>query len=209
MRHRALAALLVSAVAATVSLSVAAGCSEQEPEEPAAGARTEATAEAEAHAEAEAIGRAKRAAKQLGTTLKRRLGEAMEQGGPSEAIEVCATEALELTDGVSEETGLRVGRSSLKLRNPDNAGPAWVRAWLEEQGDAAEGVEPVARVEDGEARFVAPIAVEALCVTCHGAPDAIPQGVREVLSERYPNDEAVGYAPGDLRGAIWATAPVQ
>ena len=206
--------MLLATLAGAISFGVAAGCEDEREETPASTEtrttpRTEAPAETEASAEAEAIARAKRAAKQLGTTLKGRLGAAMEEGGPSAAIEVCANEAQGLTDVVVEDTGVRVGRSSLKLRNPDNAGPAWVRAWLEQQGDGAEGVEPVARVEEGEARFVAPIAVEGLCVTCHGPRDALPEGVRDVLSERYPNDEAVGYAPGDLRGAIWATAPVE
>ena len=202
MSRPARTALLLAALAAALSFAVVAGCSEEEREEPQVAEETESSAGPEA------IDRAKRAAKQLGTTLKGRLSEAMEQGGPSAAIEVCATEAQQLTESVAEETGVRVGRSSLKLRNPDNAGPAWVRAWLEQRGSTAEGVEPVARVEDGEARFVAPIAVEPLCVTCHGPRDALPEGVKTVLSERYPDDEAVGYSPGDLRGAIWATAPV-
>ena len=30
-----------------------------------------------------------------------------------------------------------------------------------------------------------------------------------VLAERYPDDQATGYAAGDLKGAIWAETPVR
>ena len=33
--------------------------------------------------------------------------------------------------------------------------------------------------------------------------------VRKILDERYPKDAAVDYTVGELRGAIWAEAPVK
>ncbi len=211
--------LTLSLASALVASALVLGCSEEPsseapPEAPSAeapeaeGEPSEAESSA-AETEAEAVERAKRAAKRLGATLKGRLSEAMEEGGPAQAIGVCAEEAQELTRRIAEETGVGVGRSSLRLRNPPNRGPGWVRAWLEAQGERqAAGVEPSVEVIDGEARFVAPITVEGLCVTCHGPREAVPEAVRDVLGARYPNDQAVGYAPGDLRGAIWAAAPL-
>jgi len=32
--------------------------------------------------------------------------------------------------------------------------------------------------------------------------------VKAELAQRYPHDRALGYAAGDLRGALWAEAPV-
>ena len=57
------------------------------------------------------------------------------------------------------------------------------------------------------ARVALPIPMDAPCLVCHGAPEAIPDAVRSVLTERYPDDAATGYQAGELRGAIWAEAP--
>lgn len=191
------------------------GCEEDAPP-PAQQAVGEGTEEATepAPAEERALARTRAAAKELGKTLKGRLTAAMEEGGPPQAIRVCAEEAQELTDHVAEQTDVRVGRSSLRLRNPDNAPPGWVEPWLEAQGErSAEGVEGFARVDtvDGErrARVLIPIAVEGPCVNCHGPRDQLPEQVRTLLSERYPKDEAVGYEVGDLRGALWAESSVE
>ncbi len=165
----------------------------------------------DAAAGAAAIERARAAAGTLGETLKGRLMESMKEGGPAAAAEVCASEAQALTAKVGEEAGVSVGRASLKRRNPANEGPDWVRAWLEaSDGAPAAQLEGFARVDDTpdgpRARVLVPLAVGGPCLTCHGPVEAIPQEVAALLAERYPEDMATGYAPGDLRGAIWAEA---
>lgn len=149
----------------------------------------------------------------LTVDLRTRLTEAMNQGGPAAAIEVCATEAQRITASVPEIAGAdveaEVGRSSLKLRNSANRGPDWVRRWLDTQGERpAEGVTgPAAVVTLGGkpiARVLRPIAVQGMCLTCHGPAEAIPPEVQKVLKARYPEDKATGYGVGALRGAAWA-----
>jgi hypothetical protein len=44
--------------------------------------------------------------------------------------------------------------------------------------------------------------VASPCLACHGDPEAIDPQVKRLLAERYPDDTAVGYKPGDLRGAV-------
>jgi hypothetical protein len=155
---------------------------------------------------AAALQQAQAAAKQLGGTLKARLQAAMKEGGPEAAMQVCASKAQELT-AAAQEPSVQVGRSSLRLRNPKNAGPDWVRDWLKQTGERPlEGLEPVVEITETHARFLKPIGVEGVCVTCHGPKDAIPPQVASLLAEHYPEDQAVGYAPGDLRGVIWAEA---
>jgi hypothetical protein len=103
-----------------------------------------------------------------------------------------------------------LGRSSARLRNPDNEAPAWVQRWLAaHSGSKAEGLEPVVEIEDDTAHFLMPIAMEAMCLTCHGPEDTIAPEIAAVLAERYPADQATGYAVGDLRGVMWAEASVQ
>jgi len=161
-------------------------------------------------AEERAVAEARDAAQHLGRTLRSRLMVAMQEG-PEAAIRVCADEAQALTVRAAEERNARVGRSSLRLRNPVNDGPEWVGAWLRNEGERpARGVEPSAGIASDPpvARFVAPIAMEGPCLMCHGPPEGIPGPVRSVLAERYSDDRAIGYRAGDLRGALWAEVPV-
>ena len=159
----------------------------------------------ETSAEATAIARAEAAAVRLGSTLKARVVEEMGKGGPVAAVSVCNVEAPALAATIQSETGVTLGRSSLRLRNPANAPPAWVQDWLLAQGERlAAGTTPVATVVDGKARVIKPITVEAPCLACHGAPVAIAPAVKAEIARHYPMDAATGYAVGDLRGALWA-----
>jgi len=160
------------------------------------------------------LGRASAAARMVGLQLKQRMMKAMADGGADGAIRVCADEAQGLTALIQGRTGVRVGRSSRRLRNPANAGPDWVQAWLtENDGKPASEVSPMEAIVDTpggrKARVALPIGVDAPCLLCHGAGDALAPGIRAMLSERYPEDAATGYAAGDLRGVLWAEATVQ
>ena len=53
-----------------------------------------------------------------------------------------------------------------------------------------------------EFHFAKPIVLQPMCVACHGGPEQISPEVKSKLSELYPNDKAVNYQPGQLRGAV-------
>ncbi len=179
-------------------LLVLSACGASEPEAPPPAPPAEVD-------EAAVLEEVEAAARALGGTLRTRVEEAMGEGGPPEAMRVCSEEAQALTAGVAGETGVRVGRSSLRLRNPTNAPEPWVATWLTGHGDApAEEALPHRAVETGVARVVLPIPMEAPCMACHGPSEQISDEVQALLAERYPEDEATGYAVGDLRGALWA-----
>lgn len=155
----------------------------------------------------EATARANAAADDLARTLRARRLAAMSEGGPALAVRVCADEAQRMAAEVAARHGARVGRSSLRLRNPADAPPEWVAAWLAAQGERfATGITGFARVEDGQARVLRPIVVEGPCLGCHGPAESIAPEVAALLRERYPGDAATGYRIGDLRGALWAEA---
>lgn len=158
--------------------------------------------------------RAKQAAKTLAETLQNRVVAAIANGGQAAAVAVCSTEARELTAKIAAETGVRVGRSSLRLRNTANAGPEWVTAWLTTLGARRpDEIPPFTQITETSAgrvaRFAKPIEVSGLCLGCHGPPEKIDAEVQAMLAERYPADQATGYQAGDLRGALWAEAPVR
>ncbi len=177
---------------------------EPTPVEPSPAAEPVATPAAEATPE-EGLAAAKKGAKMLGKTLKTNLGGAMQKSGPVGAMQMCADDAAKMTATVASPR-LRVGRSTLRLRNPKNAeAPGWVKTWLTESGERkAVGLTGVEEVVDGTARFLKPLAINGLCLTCHGDQNTQPLDMKELLANRYPEDRAVGYEVGDLRGALWA-----
>jgi hypothetical protein len=151
------------------------------------------------------------AATSLREGLTARLNAAMAQGGAVAAIDVCAVDALPLTDSIaaaSEATAMK--RTSLRTRNPHNAPDAAERAALEwfEERDAA-GERPTSLVErDGsEYRYYSPLRVAAPCLNCHGPLESLAPAARAALVARYPDDTATGYSEGDLRGLIRVTVP--
>ena len=145
--------------------------------------------------------------------LQARMTQEMHQSPPDQVAVDCSIEASALTQVVPDGSSAHVGRASLRLRNPENSGPPWVQAWLQAQGERPmAGVAGFARVEDTPegrvARVLRPIPVMPHCLTCHGDEATLSAEVRGVLRERYPDDQATGYAAGDLRGALWAEVPV-
>jgi len=140
----------------------------------------------------------------LKTELKQALMAGM-QKGPSNAISVCRVQAPAIADSLSVE-GVRIGRSSHRLRNPENRGPEWVndvlQAYLSKDSDRRPQVVPL---KNGREGYVEPITIQPLCLACHGknlAPDVAAQ-----ISKMYPDDEATGFEIDDLRGVYWVEYP--
>lgn len=141
----------------------------------------------------------------FGPALKKELMQAMSAGGPTNAITVCSEKAPKIAEGLAVKEGWSIRRTSLKLRNPENAPDAWEKATLEQlERDKAKG-KPLAELEisevkDGEFRYMKAIGTDAMCLTCHGAE--LPQEVTSLLAEKYPDDAARGFSAGDIRGAF-------
>lgn len=147
--------------------------------------------------------RARAAQRDLGRELMAELGAAMDAGGPTAAIEACRQVARQRTVEVGERHGLRLGRTSKQLRNPANTAPAWARELVvSERTEATLLVSP-----DGRLGVLEPIRLQPQCEMCHGRPSAIAEEVQTILAETYPEDQATGFAAGDLRGWFWFEVP--
>jgi len=158
-------------------------------------------------AEAGALARASEGIDEVKTTFANRLHQATGSDGLEGAVKVCSEESQGMTALLGAETGARVGRSSLKLRNPNNAGPQWVQDYLKSQdGKVAVDVPGMSEVVGDTARVARAIPVEAACLGCHG--ERVDATVQPLLAERYPTDQATGYHEGELRGVVWAEVPV-
>jgi hypothetical protein len=147
--------------------------------------------------------RASKARDELFGKLSGRLAAALEDGGPVAAISVCKEAAPTLAREVSEANGLRIGRTSFRLRNPDNAPPGWATSYVEARTqDDVFLVHP-----EGGLRALLPIGLHPKCLTCHGEAAAMPDDLRAAIREAYPGDEATGFEAGDLRGWFWVEVP--
>jgi hypothetical protein len=156
-------------------------------------------------ATADALQRAADARAALFQRLSGRLTEVVAAEGPVAAIRVCRDEAPDIARTVGEEQGLRIGRTGVRLRNPDNTPPAWAAAAV-----AARADERSAWVrQDDTVAELSPILLAAQCVACHGTPEALAPGVAEALAELYPEDQATGFAEGELRGWFWVEVPAE
>lgn len=135
---------------------------------------------------------------------QRLLGEltgAIARGGAEHAIDVCQLRAPELARE-AHAPGVRMGRTSHRLRNPANAPPEWAAPLLAEYVAGVRTSEPtVVRRAEGGAGYVEPIFTAPLCLACHGEAIAPPLAAK--LRALYPEDRAVGFRAGDLRGLFW------
>lgn len=155
-----------------------------------------------------AIQRAQAGMTTLQQALQARLVDTMAAEGPVAALRVCGREAYMLSATTAEQQGIAIGRTSHAVRNPKNAPRAWAadivskgkgqrfataHGWAVDLGDRVGVLQPI------EARET--------CIICHGAPAQLPQEISAALKQAYPDDRATGFAPGDLRGWLWAEAP--
>jgi len=148
--------------------------------------------------------------------LKGELHKALRSGGPVNAIQVCHAKAPEIARAISERKGWKVGRTGLKYRNQSNAPDSWERGVLtgfedrKKRGEAVHHMEfSEITVENGKRlfRYMKAIPTGGLCVICHG--ERIDPTVAAKLKELYPEDKAVGFEPGDIRGAFTITQPLK
>lgn len=135
---------------------------------------------------------------------------AMQAGGPSKAVEACQTLAPEIA-AKNSQNSWKVGRTALKVRNPNNAPDSWERTVLEEFAAQAAAGTPVtelkkAEIVDGQFRMMKAIPTGEPCLACHGK-DIKPE-LAAVIDQRYPADQARGFSLGELRGAFTLSRPL-
>ena len=154
-------------------------------------------------------------AKEFMQTLKQELQSGMQEGGPVNAISVCNLSAPAIANTYSVSRGWDVGRTSLKVRNPANAPDAWERSVLESFEERKAAGEAPAKMEhyevvreDGvkQLRYMKAIPTAQLCLACHG--ESVDSITRTRLEKLYPDDQALGYKAGDIRGAFSISQPL-
>jgi len=152
--------------------------------------------------------RAEQAMNELQRALLAKLSAAMSSGGPVAAVEVCRTDARTIAESVAKAQGLELGRTSHRLRSPANAPRAWARPAVDAAAGSKAAAEGLKVFDLGDrVGVLRPIGTAEACTKCHGAPDEVRKNLGAALAGAYPQDRATGFAPGDLRGWMWAEVP--
>lgn len=130
--------------------------------------------------------------------------QAVEQGGPAQAVQACQTLAPRIAAEHSQQ-GWQVARTALRVRNPANRPDAWeLQTLLDFQQRAAAGEDlsqmTASTTLDGEFRFMKAIPTGEPCLACHGSE--IKAELATLIDQRYPDDQARGFQAGELRGAF-------
>lgn len=150
-------------------------------------------------------------------TLGGELKAAMTTGGPVGAIGVCKVKAPEIAAAAMQKTGMKIKRVSPKNRNPKGVPDAWETQALAElekrlaAGEKPETLDMHAVVPSGdgrEFRYAKALVTQPLCLNCHGDPDKMPPDVKAKLATEYPDDKAVGYSAGMIRGVLSIRKPI-
>ncbi|AZG73373.1 DUF3365 domain-containing protein [Shewanella livingstonensis] len=145
--------------------------------------------------------------------LKGQLQAAIKQGGLMNAVTVCQSVAPAIAAQHSKD-GWTLTRTSLRVRNAGNSPDAWELAQLQkfEQMNVAinqagqQTNKPIvasAYIVNGNNtafRYMKAIPTQELCLGCHGSN--INLELSALIHKTYPNDNAINFALGDIRGAF-------
>jgi len=159
----------------------------------------------------------RRVALQVSQDHRSQLIKEMQLSGPLRSLLVCKYSCPEITLSHSRRTGWKISMVSLKPRNSGLGMPdIWEQGVLTdfdrrtangEKADALEYAEIVTEPQGKYFRYAKAIPVEPLCLTCHGAREALPEAVRAQLALEYPFDKAIGYSTGQLFGIVSIKRP--
>ena len=142
--------------------------------------------------------------KPFGTELMGTVKTSIQTSGAPKTVEVCKTLAPQITAKYADKTNAQghtwsLRRTSEKIRNPNNLCRSVIKQYL------------FSKLSDGEQvgnqyRYMKAIAIAEPCLACHGTD--VKQPVHDMLKQHYPNDKAIGFNAGDLRGAFSLSTPI-
>ncbi len=143
--------------------------------------------------------------------LKNILIKQIKSEGTLSAVAVCSDTAQVLTNNFGLKKGVYIKRVSFKNRNkhsvPDEFEARILKEFeqIKKEGKLNSDTEHFEIIIENDyqyLRYMKPIKIGAACLKCHGNEEKISTEVKELIVKKYPDDKAVGYKNGDLRGAV-------
>ncbi|MCB9852024.1 MAG: DUF3365 domain-containing protein, partial [Phycisphaerales bacterium] len=108
-----------------------------------------------------------------------------------------------IAKAAGEKHGVRIARTSWKLRNPKNQPPVWAALLVDERPESARFMAD----DSGRLGALMPIRLSGTCLKCHGGSSDLAPGVKDQLDRLYKEDQATGFKDGELRGWFWVEVP--
>jgi len=142
-------------------------------------------------------------------TLGQNLKSSIQSEGVTHAVKFCNLTALTLVDSLSKQYKADIGRTSLRLRNPQNQPDSLETIILEAyQYNLSQGLSlnpNLQRIDRDYLLYTKPIVLDnPLCLACHGEPGTeISAEAVDLLRSLYPEDNATNIKIGELRG-MWS-----
>lgn len=144
----------------------------------------------------------------LSQSLQQQLGAelmaAMKAEGPVYAIQVCNEKAPAIAQSISDDNVV-VSRTALRVRNPSNAATSEQKAVMEYFAvrlakDPSNVPEVLFTDTEGKQQYMRAIVMQPQCAACHG--HSVQPEVKQAILAKYPDDKAIGFNVGDLRGSF-------
>lgn len=149
---------------------------------------------------------------QVATIITSAVTKSLNDGGVAKAAQYCSYMAIPMVDTLGANHGVKIRRTSDKIRNPKDAPTEReLEVFNQFASDKAAGKELQPLVEAIDAHTVAyyqPILIQPLCLTCHGVlGETMTEENYSFIKYLYPDDQATGYQLGDLRGIFSLQIP--
>ena len=140
--------------------------------------------------------------------LLRELTSALDQGGPTFAINSCHIDVIGITQRVAGKEGVAAGRTSDRLRNRANAPRPWAAPLVRANaGRMTRDVDGFA-VDLGDAVGVLrPITQRPMCASCHGPAVKLHPDVRPRSGTAIRVTAPSASQRGEVRGWFWVEVP--
>ena len=139
-------------------------------------------------------------------TLSSELKAALSTGGIPNAIGYCNLNAMKLTDSLSIARNTTIKRATDRWRNPQNKANTQETEIIQFYQSALKKDSPISDtliVMGDHKAYYAPIRLNQLCLNCHGNKNDI--AAYDFIKKHYPDDQAINYKLGELRG-IWSVS---
>jgi hypothetical protein len=140
--------------------------------------------------------------------LSSHLMEQMKLGGPQQAVPFCNVKAMPIISKMEDKFNVTIKRTSNKLRNSENKATERELEIINKYQallDQGKELTPIVELnKNNQKHYFAPIQLNSKCLTCHGKlEEKLSVKTDSLIKSLYPNDKAIGYNEGDLRG-IWS-----
>lgn len=138
------------------------------------------------------------------SNIGKNLMKAVKERGAAGAVEFCNTRAIPITDSMAVVLNTKVKRVSDKPRNPINTANseeiAYIEGWRKAKANGEKYPPKVTEMENKMVGYY-PIEINQTCLKCHGIPEKqINTETLANIKKLYPNDKAINYVEGDIRG---------